>query len=121
MARRSPIHLLGYPEGTDVGAMEGWEHPSSDRAPFDRSHSSVNGILAKSGRIKPLERRRSKLALTLAEREEISRCVVAGRSIRAIAREFGRAPSTIRCWDQSAAIVPVGRTPEQRWREQLLD
>src|SRR5690606_37652495 len=57
--------------------------------------TSVNGILAKTGGIKPPERRRSKLALTLAEREEISRCVVAGRSIRAIARERGRAPSTI--------------------------
>jgi IS30 family transposase len=35
------------------------------------------------------------LALTLAEREEISRAVVAGHSIRSIAMQLGRAPSTI--------------------------
>jgi IS30 family transposase len=35
------------------------------------------------------------LALTLAEREEISRQMVAGQSIRSVARRLGRAPSTI--------------------------
>ena len=40
-------------------------------------------------------RKRSKSALTLAEREEISRAVVMGSSIRAIAASLGRAPSTI--------------------------
>jgi IS30 family transposase len=35
------------------------------------------------------------LALTLAEREEISRCLVAGLSIRSIAGQLGRAPSTV--------------------------
>jgi IS30 family transposase len=62
---------------------------------FDRNHSSVEGILAKTGGIRPAQRRRSRLALTLPEREEISRAVVAGQSIRSIARELGRAPSTI--------------------------
>jgi IS30 family transposase len=62
---------------------------------FDRGHSSIQRILAESGGIRPTERRRSKLALTLSEREEISRGVVAGRSIRSIAASLGRAPSSI--------------------------
>lgn len=62
---------------------------------FDRHHSSIQGILARTGGIQPAPRHRSKLALTLAEREEISRAVVAGQSIRSIAARLGRAPSTI--------------------------
>ena len=62
---------------------------------FDRNHSSIQRILAESGGIRPAQRRRSRLALTLAEREEISRAVVAGQSIRSIATSLGRAPSTI--------------------------
>ena len=62
---------------------------------FDRSHTSIWQILAESGGIRPPERRRSKLALTLAEGEEISRALVAGESIRAVAVRLARAPSTI--------------------------
>lgn len=62
---------------------------------FDRSHGAVRGILAQTGRIRPPERHRSRLALTLAEREEISRALVIGHSIRAIAARIGRAPSTV--------------------------
>ena len=62
---------------------------------FDRYHSSIRSIVAETGGIPPLDRHRSKLALTLAEREEISRTVVAGHSIRSIAVALGRAPSTI--------------------------
>jgi IS30 family transposase len=62
---------------------------------FDRNHSSIEPILAESGGIRPAQRCRSRLALTLAEREEISRAVVAGQSIRSIATSLGRAPSTI--------------------------
>ena len=62
---------------------------------FDRNHSSIQGILAVTGGIRPAPRRRSRLALTLAEREEISRAVVAGHSMRSIAVQLGRAPSTI--------------------------
>ncbi|KVQ28114.1 IS30 family transposase [Burkholderia cepacia] len=62
---------------------------------FDRNHSSVQRILAEAGGIQPKQRRRSSLALTLAEREEISRSVVAGDSIRAMAIRLARAPSTI--------------------------
>ncbi len=62
---------------------------------FDRHHSAIQGILARTGGIRPPERKRARLALTLAEREEISRGVVAGRSVRAIASLLGRAPSTV--------------------------
>jgi IS30 family transposase len=62
---------------------------------FDRGHSSIQGIFAETGGIRPAPRRRSRLSLTLAEREEISRGVVAGHSIRSIAASLGRAPSTV--------------------------
>jgi len=62
---------------------------------FGRSHSSIQGILARAGGIRPPPRRRSRRALTLSEREEISRGVVAGQSLRSIAVLLGRAPSTI--------------------------
>jgi IS30 family transposase len=48
-----------------------------------------------SGGIRPPPRRRSRLALTLAEREEISRGLVHGHSLRRIACRLGRAPSTV--------------------------
>jgi len=62
---------------------------------FDRSHGSVAGILRKTGGIRPRPRSRSRLSLTLAEREEISRGMVAGQSLRSIAVSLGRAPSTV--------------------------
>ena len=62
---------------------------------FDRYHSSIQRIVAETGGIRPADRRRSRCALTLSEREEISRGVVAGRSIRSIAASLGRASSTI--------------------------
>lgn len=48
---------------------------------FDRRHGAIQGILSRNGGIAPPLRRRSRLALTLSEREEISRALVAGQSI----------------------------------------
>ena len=62
---------------------------------FDRGHSSVQRILSETGGIRPRQRKRSRLALTLSEREEISRGVVVGHSIRCIAESLRRAPSTV--------------------------
>jgi IS30 family transposase len=62
---------------------------------FDRESSSIFSVLSPSGGIRPPERKRSHHALSLIEREEISRGLVAGRSLRAIAAQLGRAPSTI--------------------------
>ena len=60
-----------------------------------RQSSSVNAVLTRSGGIRPRTRCRSVHALRLAEREEISRGIAAGRSIRSIATGMGRAPSTV--------------------------
>ncbi len=62
---------------------------------FARHHSAIQGILSRTGGIRPPQRRRTRRTLTLAEREEISRGVVAGLSLRSIAASLGRAPSTI--------------------------
>ena len=62
---------------------------------FDRGHSSIFQVLAPTGGIRPPPRKRSRLALSLPEREEMSLGLVAGRSLRAIGAALGRAPSTI--------------------------
>jgi IS30 family transposase len=62
---------------------------------FDRYHSSVQRILTENGGIRPRERKRSPLALTLAEREVISRGLAQQLSLRTIARQLSRSPSTI--------------------------
>src|SRR5476649_821023 len=62
---------------------------------FERNHSSIQRILAETGGIRPAQRCRSARALTLSEREEISRAVVSGESIRAVARRLQRSPSTV--------------------------
>ncbi|MDH4124667.1 MAG: IS30 family transposase [Gammaproteobacteria bacterium] len=60
-----------------------------------QGHSSIQNIFSETGGIRPATRRRSSRSLSLSEREEISRGVVAGRSLRAIARDLDRAPSTV--------------------------
>ncbi len=60
-----------------------------------QGHSSIQRIFSETGGIRPATRRRSTRSLSLAEREEISRGIVAGRSLRSIATGLGRAPSTV--------------------------
>ena len=62
---------------------------------FDRGHSAISGILSVTGGIRPPKRIRSSLALSLTEREEISRGIATHESLRSIAARLGRAPSTI--------------------------
>src|SRR5450756_21426 len=95
MKQRTRIY---YTESQKALMWERWQKGESLQQIaqlFDRNHSSVQRILAEHGGIRPAQRRRSKVALTLAEREEISRAVVAGQSARSIATSIGRAPSTI--------------------------
>jgi IS30 family transposase len=85
---------------------------------FSRPSSSIYNQLSPYGGIRPAPRCRSRWALTLAEREEISRGIVAQRSIRAMARSLGRSASTV-----SREIVRNGgydayrarRADEQAW------
>ncbi len=62
---------------------------------FDRPSSSIFNMLAPTGGIRPPPRQRSHLSLTPAEREEISRGLARRLSLRAIATQLGRSPSTI--------------------------
>lgn len=62
---------------------------------FDRYHSSIMPTIHQTGGYRPPVRKRHRLALSLDEREEISRGLVAKRSIRDIADKLSRAPSTI--------------------------
>jgi IS30 family transposase len=95
MNQRPRIH---YTESQKALMWERWQKGESLQQIaqlFDRNHSSIQRILAENGGIRPAQRLRSRLALTLAEREEISRAVMAAHSIRSIATRLGRAPSTI--------------------------
>ncbi|WP_455894479.1 transposase, partial [Pseudomonas palmensis] len=62
---------------------------------FDRYHSSVMPTIHQTGGYRPPVRKRHRLALSLDEREEISRGLVAKSSIRDIADKLSRAPSTV--------------------------
>jgi IS30 family transposase len=95
MAYRTRIY---YTDAQKAEMWDRWQRGESLHAIaqlFDRGHSSLHRILAEAGGIRPPERRRSRFALTLAEREQISRGMVAGFSIRSIASTLGRAPSTV--------------------------
>ena len=59
------------------------------------STKSIQRFLAATGGLKRRLKPRSLLRLSLGEREELSRGLVAGESLRAIARRLGRAPSTV--------------------------
>src|SRR5712672_4290380 len=62
---------------------------------FGKDHVSIQFMLAQHGGIAPASRRRSLLTLTLAERENISRGIACGSSIREIAKGLPRAVSTV--------------------------
>ena len=62
---------------------------------FDRGHSAIARILIETGGIRPRQRKRSPLALTLLEREVISRGLARQLSMRAIALQLGRSASTV--------------------------
>ena len=89
---------LYYTEQDKALMWDRWQKGESLNAiarHFGRSHSSIQGVLSRTGGIRPLPRRRSRLSLTLAEREEISRGLSAGDSLRTIATALGRSPSTV--------------------------
>ncbi|AFE09135.1 IS30 family transposase [Corallococcus coralloides DSM 2259] len=74
-----------------------------------RMPGTVHGVLSANGGFVPPPRRRSRLALTLEEREEISRGLASGHSMRNIAETLRRAPSTI-----TREVARNGGAPEYR-------
>src|SRR5580765_2296995 len=60
-----------------------------------KDHVVVHFVLARHGGIAPSTRRRSRRVLTLAEREDISRGIASGCSMRVIAQHLSRASSTV--------------------------
>ena len=76
---------------------------------FGKPHSCIRCLLLPRGGIPPAARRRSPLALTLAEREDISRGIASGSSIREIARRLDRAASTV-----SREVIRHGGRPAYR-------
>jgi hypothetical protein len=76
---------------------------------FGKSHVSIQFVLSQHGGIVPAARRRSVLTLTLAEREDISRGIACGSSIRDIAKGLQRAASTV--------SREVSRRPQYRAHE----
>ena len=91
-------HRVGFTAARSAELWERWKKgeglKSIGRA-FGKPSSCIFAHLRPSGGIMPPARRRSRLALTMAEREEISRGIVEGQSVRAIARMLARAASTV--------------------------
>jgi IS30 family transposase len=79
---------------------------------FGKDHDSIQFLLSQHGGIAPAIRRRSQRTLTLAEREDISRGIASGSSIREIARGLQRAASTV-----SREVVRNGGRPLYRANE----
>jgi len=78
---------------------ERWKNGQSaaaiSRALVRKNKTGVERIVVLHGGIGPAPRRRALAALRFEEREEISRGIAVGRSIRQIAQGLGRAPSTV--------------------------
>jgi IS30 family transposase len=135
---------IGRPGLSRERKAELWERWKSGQCASDiaraleRTKGAIHHVLAFNGGIAPVARRRSPAALVLGEREEISRGIAAGRSIRRIAASLGRSPSTVsrelarhggrsayrateaeaRAWER--ALRPkrcrLASHPELRWR-----
>lgn len=92
---------IGRPGLSDEQKRELWrrwkegESLSEIGRALGKHAGSVHGVLSTNGGIVPALRRRSRLALTLAEREDISRGLAAGHSLRQMATTIHRAVSTI--------------------------
>jgi transposase, IS30 family len=95
MRRRQRIYYSVAQRSEIWDRWQAGEPMSSIGRRFDRDSSSVFSIISPTGGIRPPDRRRAKRALSLSEREEISRWLSKGCSLRSIARHLGRSASTI--------------------------
>ena len=97
------MEQLGRPGLSDSKKAEAWQQWKHGQSlghigPFLGKHAgSIYGVIASNGRIPPLARCRSRLALTFAERDEISRGIAGGLSIRHMAAQMRRPLSTVSC------------------------
>jgi IS30 family transposase len=95
------VARLGRPGLPAVRKKELWERWKAGESISDIARAlkkppgSIHGVLKATGGITPPQRRRPGWALTLAEREEISRGLAAGDSFRTIAAKLGRCASTV--------------------------
>src|SRR5258705_7197399 len=88
----------GFSASEKTELWDRWQRGESLKAigrAFGKPSSSIYFQLAPRGGIRPAPRRRSRLALTLSEREEISRGIAAHQSARSMARLLGHSPSTV--------------------------
>src|SRR5712672_962266 len=88
----------GFSAAEKTELWDRWKRGESLKAigrAFGKPSSSIYFLVAPHGGIRPAQRRRSRLALTLAEREVISRGVTAHQSARSMAELLGRSPSTV--------------------------
>src|SRR6202167_1275090 len=88
----------GYTAAEKAELWDRWQRGETLKAigrAFGKGSSSIYFQLAPHGGIRPAPRRRSRLALTLVEREEISRGIAAAETARSMARLLGRSPSTV--------------------------
>src|SRR6202049_2016684 len=88
----------GFTGAEKTELWDRWQRGESLKAigrAFGKPSSSIYFQVAPYGGIRPAARRRSRLALTLAEREEISRGITAHQSARSMAKLLGRSPSTV--------------------------
>ena len=88
----------GFTSAEKTELWDRWKRGESLKAigrAFGKESSSIYFLVAPHGGFRPAERRRSRLALTLSEREEISRGIAVHRSARSMAGLLGRSPSTV--------------------------
>ena len=104
MSYRRRLYFTSDQKGEIWDRWQRGESMSSIGRSFDRNSSSIYPLLSRTGGIRPPVRKRSRLALTLVEREIISRGIAACHSIRAIARELCRPASTVIPEDVAASI-----------------
>ena len=95
MKRRRRIYFTAEQKREIWDRWQRGESMSSIGRGFDRDSSSIYPLLSRTGGIRPPDRKRSRLSLTLSEREEISRGLEGRLSLRCIARRLQRAASTI--------------------------
>ena len=95
MKQRRRIYYSSAQRSAIWDRWQAGESMSSIGRRFDRESSSVFSVISPTGGISPPVRQRPKQALSLFEREEISRGLSTQCSLRSIARQLGRSASTI--------------------------